>query len=84
MILDAVKKIKETLATPGWKYIEQILQTTLNENIEIVKREHKDIAKLMYAQAIIQIIENIYSELNLIEHKGKEEIELFKKYKKGG
>lgn len=84
MILDAVKKIKETLATPGWKYIEQILQTTLNENIEIVKREHKDITKLMYAQAIIQIIENIYSELNLIDRKGKEEIELFKKYKKGG
>ncbi|MCK9432642.1 MAG: hypothetical protein M0R00_06760 [Candidatus Omnitrophica bacterium] len=79
---DELQKIQETLATPGWKYIDIILKSILDENIDIVKREHKDMDKLRYSQAIIQIIENLFSELDLVERKAKDEINLIKKYKR--
>jgi hypothetical protein len=79
---DELRKIQETLATPGWKYIDIILKSILDENIDIVKREHKDMDKLRYSQAIIQIIENLFSELDLVERKAKDEINLIKKYKR--
>ena len=70
---DELVKIKETLATPGWHYIDVILKSILNDHTYIVKHEHKDMDKLRYSQAVIQIIENIYNELDLIDRKTKNE-----------
>ena len=81
--IEELKKIKETLSTPGWYYIDSILKSILNEHIDIVKHEHKDMEKLKYSQAVIQILENLYSELDTLDKKAKAELNLIKKYKKG-
>ena len=80
---DEIRKIKETLSSPGWSYIDKILKSVLDDHISVVKRENKDTNKLIYSQAVIYIIETIYSELDLVDKKAKAELNLIKKYKKG-
>lgn len=81
--IEKIKQMKETISTPGWKHFEELFNEQLEEHNYITNTEHDDISKLIYSQASIRIIKDIYETIEAINREINQEIKLIKKYKKG-
>jgi len=81
--VEEARQIKAILAMSGWKVIDNYFKETLNNHLNQLKKE-KDIKKIQYSQAVIEVIEGLYNLLDAINKDAKEAVNLIKEYKKGG
>lgn len=68
--IDRSERLKTTLATPGWQDIRQFMSDKKAHYTQIALTE-KDINKIYYAQAFVEAIDTIQSEIEGLIREGE-------------
>ena len=79
--IEKAGRLKTTLATMGWQDIEALIKNKRAHYIQVALSE-KDINKIYYAQAFIEAIDYLKSEIEGLIREGEKAEEIRKKKKK--
>ena len=80
--LQDVDKLNQTLNTVGWKEIIKkwfdMCCEKHSKNLKINKKYNE----LMYSQAVIEVIEGLFEQIDAIQSQGKTNLDLINKYER--
>jgi len=80
--LQDVNKLNQTLNSPGWKEIIKkwfdMCYEKHNKNLKINKKYNE----LMYSQAVIEVMEGLFEQIDAIQNQGKTTLDLINKYER--
>ena len=79
--IEKAGRLKTTLATMGWQDIEALMKNKRAYYTGVALSE-KDINKIYYAQAFVEAIDTIISEIDGLIREGEEAEKISKKKKK--
>lgn len=80
--LQDVSKLNQTINTAGWKeIIKKWFDMCDKKHIEKLKIS-KDFDRLMYSQAVIEVIEGLFEQIDAIQNQGKTTLDLINKYER--
>ena len=79
--IEKAGRLKTTLATPGWQDILKFMNDKKSDYTQIALTERKDINNLIHAQAFVETIDTIISEIDGLIREGEEAEKISKKKK---
>lgn len=78
---EGADKVRALTKQPGWKMIEEYFEILKSQYLNILKTE-RNLDKICYAQAVVNVIENLICSIDVTIQQGDEVDEQIKKEKK--
>ncbi|TET08115.1 MAG: hypothetical protein E3J83_04375 [Candidatus Atribacteria bacterium] len=78
---EGADKVRALVKKPGWKLIEEYLEILKNQYLNVLKTE-RNLDKIYYAQAVINVIESLSYSINASIYHGDEADKQIKEIKK--
>ena len=78
---EGADKVRALMKRPGWKMIEEYFKVLKDQYLNILKTE-RNLDKICYAQAVVNVIESLLFSMNAAVLEGDEADKQIKKIKK--
>ena len=78
---EGADKVRALMKRPGWKMIEEYFKVLKDQYLNVLKTE-RNLDKICYAQAVVNVIESLLFSMNASIQEGDEADKQIKKIKK--